>query len=152
MTFNDYQPIYIKVDYTSHEQSTKSALNIKCAYLHKDNGQCKDGTKRLKVDKSTHFFFHFWHLVHTPQYNENYIASFGQPRMSAFHHIAHSHENGSSRGFFVLWSNNPCSLHKICNRVNFLLDLDKIYTDIYSFLYFWLQIHTTFAPQSPKNT
>ena len=38
--------------------------------------------------------------------------------------------------FFVLWSNNPCSLHEICNRVNFLLDLDKIYTDIYSFLYF----------------
>ena len=54
--------------------------------------------------------------------------------------------------FFVLWSNNPCSLHKICNRVDFLLDLDKIYTDIYSFLYFWLQIHTTFAPQRPKNT
>ena len=26
------------------------------------------------------------------------------------------------------------------------LDLDKIYTDIYSFQYFWLQIHTTFAP------
>ena len=34
----------------------------------------------------------------------------------------------------------------------FLLDLDKIYKDIYSFLYFWLQIHTTFAPQRPKNT
>ena len=67
-------------------------------------------------------------------------------------YIAHSHENGSSSSFFVLWSNNPCSLHKICNRVNFLLDLDKIYTDIYSFLYFWLQIHTTFAPQRPKNT
>ena len=50
--------------------------------------------------------------------------------------IAHSHENGSSSGFFVLWSNNPCSLHKICNHVNFLLDLDKIYMDIYSFLYF----------------
>ena len=64
--------------------------------------------------------------------------------------IAHSHENGSSSGFFVLWSNNPCSLHKICNRVNFLLDLDKIYTDIYSFLYFWLQIHTTFAPKDLK--
>ena len=69
-----------------------------------------------------------------------------------FRDNAHSHENGSSSGFFVLWSNNPCSLHKICNRVDFLLDLDKIYTDIYSFLYFWLQIHTTFAPQRPKNT
>ena len=63
-------------------------------------------------------------------------------------HIAHSHENGSS--FFVLWSNNPCSLHKICNRINFLLDLDKIYTDIYIFLYFRLQIHTTFAPKDLK--
>ena len=72
--------------------------------------------------------------------------------LSKYANIAHSHENGSSSGFFVLWSNNPCSLHKICNRVNFLLDLDKIYTDIYSFLYFWLQIHTTFAPQRPKNT
>ena len=64
--------------------------------------------------------------------------------------IAHSHENGSGSGFYVLWSNNPCSLHKICNRINFLLDLDKIYTDIYSFLYFWLQIHTTFAPKDLK--
>ena len=50
---------------------------------------------------------------------------------------AHSHENGSSSGFFVLWSNNPCYLHKICNRVKGTNGRQKTYEIFHVYCVFY---------------